>query len=235
MKSLAAAAMLSAAILTWATTSYAADTWVEGRHYFRVQPAQRTQVGPGKVEVAEAISYGCPACNRYLPIIADLKKRLPAQAQVVYVHASFNAQEQWPMFQRAFYTATAMGLVPKTHEAMFKAVWESDELAVVDVRSGALKKPPPTLEDVAKFYQRVAGTDPAKFLATAKSFSIDLNVKRADDWIKAAHVDQTPTFVINGKYRVTDRSAGGIPQLLEVVEWLVTREVAAVSASATPQ
>jgi protein dithiol oxidoreductase (disulfide-forming) len=224
------ALLASIALFMLTIPAYAADPWVEGKHYFRVQPAQRTTVARGKVEVAEAISYGCPACNRYLPIVADLKKRLPPQAEVVYVHASFNAAEQWPMFQRAFYAATAMGIVNKTHDAMFKAIWDTGELAVIDSRTGGLKKPPPTLDNVSKFYARTAGIDPQKFLATAKSFAVDLNVKRADEWIKAAHVDQTPTFVVNGKYRVTDRSAGGVPQLLEVIEWLVAREVASKPA-----
>jgi len=224
-----AAAILGTAMLAFVSQSYAADAWVEGRHYFRVQPAQRTNVAQGKVEVAEAISYGCPACNSYLPIMRDLKTRLPPQAEVVYVHASFNSAEQWPMFQRAFYTATALGVVPKTHEALFKAIWDTGELAVVDSRTGAIKKPPPTLEDVAKFYQRSAGVDPKKFLATAKSFSTDTNIKRAEEWMKAVRVNETPTFVINGKYRVTSTSAGGVEPLLNLIVWLVNKEVAAVS------
>ena len=227
MKSFAVAVIGIVAMLAWGAQSLAAETWVEGRHFYRIQPAQRTTVAPGKVEVAEAISYGCPACNDYLSFMADLKKQLPPQAEVVYVHASFNTAEQWPMFQRAFYTATAMGLVPKTHEAMFKAIWGTGELAVVDSRTGSLKKPPPTLEDVAQFYGRSASIDPKKFLATAKSFSIDLNIKRAEEWLKAARVDQTPTFVINGKYRMTDRSAGGRQQLAALIVWLVNREAAA--------
>jgi protein dithiol oxidoreductase (disulfide-forming) len=217
------------AMLVWGPYTTAAEQWVEGRHYYRVQPAQRTNVAAGKVEVAEAISYGCPACNEFLPFMADLKKQLPPSAEIVYVHASFNTSEQWPMFQRAFYTSTAMGLVPKTHEQMFKAIWATGELAVVDSRTGRLKQPPPTLDDVAQFYARTAGVDSKKFLATAKSFAVDVNIKRAEEWLKATRVDQTPTFVINGKYRVTDRSAGGRSQLAAVIVWLVNRELGAAS------
>jgi len=225
-----AGAVLGVALLVPVSHSNAAETWVEGKHYYRIQPAQRTNVAPGKVEVAEAISYGCPACNAYLPIVKDLRSRLPPQAEFAYVHASFNTAEQWPMFQRAFYAAKALGLVPKTHEAMFKAIWDTGELAVVDSKTGRIKNPPPTLEDVAKFYARTAGVDPKKFLDTAKSFATDANVRRADEWMKAARVNETPTFVINGKYRVTSTSAGGVEQLLNLIVYLVNREISASAA-----
>src|SRR5580693_2494828 len=39
--------------------------WVEGRNYVLLSPVQHTQVSPGKVEVLEVFSYGCPACNSF--------------------------------------------------------------------------------------------------------------------------------------------------------------------------
>jgi len=229
MRTFLAASLLGAAALLCASTGSAADRWIEGKHYFRIQPAQPTSVAPGKVEVAEVLSYGCPACNRFLPIMAQMKKRLPAQAQIAYVHASFNTAEQWPMFQRAFYTAQAMNILDKTHEAMFNAVWGRGELAVVEA-DGRARKPPPTLADVAKFYNRTAGVDPAKFLEMSKSFGVETSIRRAEGWMRAAQVDQTPTIIVNGKYRLHVTSAGGVNELLELVDWLVQRELQAASA-----
>ncbi len=215
--------------LLWSLTGSAA-TWVEGQHYFRVQPAQLTVVGPGKVEVAEAFSYGCPACNQFLPIMEAIEKQLPAQAQVVLVHASFNTAEQWPMFQRAFYTAQQLGLVEKTHESMFTAIWGGGPLAVVD-GSGRIKKPAPTIEDAAKWYAQKTGVDAKKFLEASQSFGVDSNIRRAEAWMKACRVDSTPTMVINGKYRLTVRSAGGVQQMIELIDWLVARELAGTTAA----
>ncbi|HEY6641374.1 thiol:disulfide interchange protein DsbA/DsbL [Povalibacter sp.] len=213
----------------WSLSGTAA-TWVEGQHYFRIQPAQLTTVAPGKVEVAEVLSYGCPACNSFLPIMKDIEKQLPSQAQVVFVHASFNTAEQWPMFQRAFYTAQQLGIVAKTHEAMFNAVWGRGELAVVDA-SGRPKKPAPTIEDVANWYARTAGIDAKKFLEASQSFAVDSNIRRAEAWMRACRIDQTPTMVINGKYRLTVRSAGGVKEMVELIDWLVMKELATTSAS----
>ena len=216
------------AAMALTASAQAQDRWVEGKHYFRIQPAQPTTVPAGKVEVDEVFSYGCPACDKFVPIAAQMKKQLPPQAQLVYVHASFNSAEQWPMFQRAFYTAQQLNLVAKTHDAMFNAVWgPNGELAIADPATGRIKMPPPKIEDVARFYAKVAGIDAKQFLDTSKSFAVDMNIRRAEAFMKAARVDQTPTIIVNGKYRLHVTSAGGPNQLLELVNYLVQKEVQA--------
>src|ERR1035438_4072585 len=48
--------------------------------------------GPqGKVEVMEVFSYGCPACNHFVPVMRKLKQSLPANAVVNFLPAGFNA------------------------------------------------------------------------------------------------------------------------------------------------
>jgi protein dithiol oxidoreductase (disulfide-forming) len=198
--------------------------WVEGKHYVRIQPALRTSVAPGKVEVAEAFSYGCIYCNMFLPTMDKIKASLPHNAEIVYVPASFNPSEQWPMFQRAFLAAQAMGILGKTHEQMFKAVWTTGELAVVDLKTNRIKQPGPTIEAAAKFYQRVAGVKAEQFLATANSFAVATKMKQADAWIKGAKVSGTPSLVVNGKYRVVLQAVRTTEDIVAVVNWLVAKE-----------
>jgi protein dithiol oxidoreductase (disulfide-forming) len=232
MRSFLSISLLSFVVLAFATPSHADERWVEGKHYFRIQPAQPTTVPPGKVEVTEVLSYGCPACFRFVPVVAQLKKQLPPQAQLTYVHASFNSAEQWPMFQRVFYTAQQMNILDKTHEATFRAVWGHDgELAVSDPATNRMKTPPPTIEDAAKFYEKTAGINAKQFLDTSKSFAVDMNIRRAETFMKAARVDQTPTFVVNGKYRAHTTSAGGVNELLELINFLVQKESVATAAA----
>jgi protein dithiol oxidoreductase (disulfide-forming) len=222
--------LLSALLALLPSLGYS-QQWVPGKHYFLVQPAQRTQIAAGKVEVAEAFSYGCPACARFHPLAEQLKAQLPTNAQLVYVPASFNAAESWPLFQRAFLTAQALGVLEKTHSALLDAVWKTGELAVVDQKTGRLKQPQPTLELVAAFYRRAAGVPEQQFLNTARSFSVESNIKRADAWMRACRIDQTPSFVVNGKYRLNVSSAGGVQQMLELIGWLVAKESAAGSTA----
>jgi thiol:disulfide interchange protein DsbA len=118
-------------------------------------------------------------------------------------------------------------VVDKTHDAMFDAAWKTGELATYDLQAGKPKPREawPTLDDVAKFYAKY-GVDPKQFLGVANSFSVNIQMKRADDLMKAYGVDSTPTIVVNGKYRLTVISAGGAPQTIELTQWLVAKEAA---------
>jgi thiol:disulfide interchange protein DsbA len=205
-------------------SSREATNWTEGKHYFLVNPARVPSVAPGKVEVTEVFSYGCPACNIFVPVMHKLKQTLPANAVLTYLPASFNPSEDWPMFQLAFCTAQALGVAEQTNDAMFDAVWKTGELAVIDPVTQRIKSHLPTLEDAARFYNRVAGVPIDKFLSTAKSFAVDTKVRSAEDAIQAYRVDRTPTIIVNGKYRLHAESAGGNDELIELVKWLVVKE-----------
>jgi thiol:disulfide interchange protein DsbA len=204
--------------------AHAATEWTEGKQYFLIIPARPTSVAPGKVEVTEVFSYGCPACNLFVPVMHELKQALPSNAVLTYLPASFNPAEDWPMFQVAFFTAQALGVAEQTHDAMFDAVWKTGELAILDPTSQHIKDRLPTLEDAARFYNRRAGVPVDKFLSTAKSFAVDTKVRSAEDAIQAYRVDRTPTIVVNGKYRLQVESAGGTDKLIELVKWLVAKE-----------
>jgi len=206
------------------SVTHAATVWTEGKHYFLVNPPKIPAVAPGKVEVTEVFSYGCPACNLFVPVAHKLQQSLPANALLTYLPASFNPSEDWPMFQLAFCTAQALGLADQTHDAMFDAVWKTGELAVSDPATQRIKGHLPTIEDAARFYNRRTGVPIDKFLSTAKSFAVDVKVRSAEDAIQAYRVDRTPTIIVNGKYRLHVESAGGTDQLVELVNWLVAKE-----------
>ena len=217
------AVLVSTALFSLGTAAQAAN-WVAGKHYSVIPQAQRTNVAPGKVEVMEVFSYGCPACNAFRPTMKKLKASLPASAQLVYLPASWNNAEAWPMFQRAYLTAASMGVAEKAHDAMFDAIWTTGELGVSDPQTRRLKTKLPTIEDAAKFYQRVTGVKAADFVAASKSFGVDLKMRQADSQIVAMQVSGTPTLVINGKYRVNNENLSGGDEIIELVKYLVARE-----------
>ena len=200
--------------------------WVEGKNYFVIDPAQPTS-HPGKIEVTEVFSYACPACNGFHSTADQIAKSLPPNAVMNYLAASFRPDENWPVFQRAFYAAQALGVVDKTHDAMFDAAWKTGELSTYDLNAGKPKPKDawPTIDDIAKFYAKY-GVDPKEFVGIANSFSINTQMKRADELMKAYGVDSTPTMIIDGKYRFTATSAGGYAQSIELTQWLVAKEAA---------
>jgi thiol:disulfide interchange protein DsbA len=225
------ATLLLLAMLLAATTAQAQMKWVAGKHY-TIVPTQRTQVPAGKIEVLEVFSYGCPACNQFRPAMKQIAAALPKNAQIAYLPASWNAAEAWPMFQRAYITAQSLGVADKSHEAMYDAIWTSGELAVVEPNSRRLKTKLPTIEDAAKFYQRVAGVKPQDFVTASKSFGVDLKIKQAEQQIKAMQIPSTPTLVVAGKYRVNNEAFRSVEEIIELVNFLVAKETPAKAAAA---
>jgi len=207
-----------------AASSQGPAKWVEGTNYFRVKPAQPTTT-PGKIEVLDVFSYACPACNSFEPTLNKLKAALPADAKMAYLPAAFNPGEDWPVFQRAFLAAQSLGIVDKTHDAVYDAIWRDGTLAIADKNSHRLlpRDMQPTIQDVAKFYTRFGVKEDA-FLATANSFTVESAMKRSDSQIQDYQVDGTPTLIVNGKYRVTPESAGGYLQTIDLVLYLVSQE-----------
>jgi thiol:disulfide interchange protein DsbA len=195
------------------STVFAADaaapaTWEAGKNYFLVDPPQPTASGD-KVEVLEVFSYACPHCAHFQPTAEEIRKSLPAGAVFVYMPAVFNPS--WEPYARAYYTAESLGVLDQTHQELFDAL-HRDHL------------PMRTIDDLATFYAE-HGVDKAKFIAMSGSFEVESKLQRASQIVKADGVDGTPSIIVNGKYRVTGVSAGGYPQMVQVVDFLVQKEL----------
>jgi thiol:disulfide interchange protein DsbA len=215
---------LAAGLVLAARDVQGAEKWVEERHYFKLSSPQPA-LPAGAVAVTEIFSYGCPACNRFLPFMQSIEKNAPANVRVDYLPASWLPAENWPVFQRAYLTAKALGVAHKAHEAMFSAIWKTGELAIVDARTGRAKSSLPSMQDVARFYQRVTGVPTSRFIEISTSFSVDAEKSRCDALIKTFRVDSTPTIIVNGTYRLDPISAGGDPQAVDLTHWLVQQSL----------
>jgi protein dithiol oxidoreductase (disulfide-forming) len=203
----------------------AAPAWTEGRDYFVLKQPQPTQVAPGSVEVLEVFSYGCPACNGFQPIMELLKKSLPPNAQIAYLPAAFNKAEDWPMYQRAYFAAQALGIADRTHQLMFDAVWKTGELANIDGQTQRLRSPQPSIEQAARAYARWTGVKPDDFLGMANSFTVDGKMRAADEEIFAMQVPSTPCIVVDGRYRIAE-GIRAPEQLIALVRFLVAKDTA---------
>jgi thiol:disulfide interchange protein DsbA len=189
--------------------------WQAGLDYFLIEPAQ--PVAGDKIQVTEVFSYACPHCAHFQPYAEELKSKLPATAQFDLLPATF--QPPWEPFARGFYAAKSLGLLDKTHQALFDALHRDHQ-------------PLRTIEDLANLFYANYGANPATFLSTATSFVVEGEMARGNDLVRLYHIDATPTLVIDGKYRVTAISDRGIgfPEMVQIALDLVKQEAAAKKA-----
>ena len=192
---------------------------VAGTDYIEIAGGQPFQPGTGKIEVVEVFGYTCPHCASFEPLVSAWKAKLPSDVQFTSVAAPFGGY--WTPYAKAFYTAEAMDLVGKTHDAMFRAIHVERSLPV---------QPLPTPEQIAGFYAKY-GANPQQFISTMSSFAVDAKLKRAEQFITRSGVESTPTIVVDGKYRVT---APTLEDTLRVAEHLIAQERAAQASRSTP-
>lgn len=181
---------------------------VEGTDYFVISGGQPYQASPGKIEVVEVFGYTCPHCAEFEPLVSAWADKLPADVQFTPVAAPFGGI--WLPYAKAFYTAQAMGLAEKSHDAVFRALHLDRTLP-----------PQPTPEQLGEYYAQF-GADPQQFASTMQSFAINAKVNRAQQFLQRSGVDSTPTMVVAGKYRVPVTK--DFNDLLRVTEHLVARE-----------
>ena len=185
---------------------------VAGQDYLPITPAQAT---PGdQVVVTEVFSYACPHCADFQPYANELKGKLPKGAKFALLPAVFNAM--WEPYARGFYAAQSMGLVDKTHQALFDAIHRDHE-------------PLRTIQDLANLFYANYGASPGEFLSTATSFVIEGELAAGNQKVREWQVDATPTLIIDGKYRVTANADRGIgfQQMVQIALQLVDQELAA--------
>ncbi len=200
---------------------------VEGTDYVVVPNGQPFDTPPGKVEVVEFFGYVCPFCAGVEPQVAAMRAKLPPDVNFVLIPAAFGGP--WDNYAKAFYTAEAMGLVQKTHEAMFRAIHIDHSLK----GEGGMDTP----EEIAAFYANY-GADPKQFVSSMQSFAIATKINRARQYMTAAYAngDQmgTPTFLVNGKYRVKGKSADDMFRIINQLIRIERAKLAGATPAAAP-
>jgi protein dithiol oxidoreductase (disulfide-forming) len=191
----------------------------EGKDYFLIDPPVASDAN--KVVVTEVFSYACPHCAHFQPYVEQLKSQLPARAEFDLLPAVF--QPGWEPFARGFYTAKSMGLVDKTHQALFDAIHRDHQ-------------PLRSLEDLANLFYSNYGANPGSFVSTATSFVVEGELSHGSQLVHDYQVDATPTLIIDGKYRVVANSENGVgfPEMVATTLQLVQKEMATKKPVAAP-
>lgn len=157
---------------------------LEGRDWRPLAPPRPGGV-PGKIEVLEFFSYGCPHCHEFDPLLTNWRKTLPADVVFRRVPVSFG-RPQWAALGRLYLTLAALGLADKLDPAVFEAI-HNQRIA---------------LHDEAKRNDWLAkqGVDVTQFNNTWKSFGVESQAKRAEQQSEAFKVAGVPALAIDGRY-----------------------------------
>lgn len=189
----------------------AENEYVAGQHYIELETPVRT-ADPSKVEVTEMFGYPCPHCNTFEPMLNAWHHKQADDVDFKRVPVVFG--RSWEPMARAYYTAELLKAVDKTHQPMFDAVHLQ-------------KKRFRNVEELADFYASL-GVDKEKFEKTFNSFAVNTKLGQGDSKVRSYQVDGVPSLVVNGKYRITAATAGGQKEMLDVVNYLVEKERAAL-------
>jgi len=185
---------------------------VAGSDYVEIAGGTPFEPASGKIEVVEIFSYTCPHCASFEPMIKAWRAKQTADVKFTPVAGPFAAN---PLpFAKAFYAAQSLGLLDRTHDAMFRALHIDQSL------------PAMTADDakIAAFYAKY-GVDAKQFANTMSSFAVDAKFKRGVQFMQRSGVESSPSIIVNGKYRVIGKT---LEDTLRITTHLVAQERAAL-------
>jgi len=183
------------------------DGYKLGVDYFELETPYATG-NETQVVVYEFFGYTCPHCFHFEPFLE--KWAADKSDYTVLKRVPLNFQPAWAIFQQAFLTAETMGVVDQTHMQLFKALHEEH-------------KKFRTIDELATWYENEAGIEKDAFLSTAESFILDSAQRKADNMGFKMQITATPSLVVNGKYKVSNKIKDR-DETLKVLKYLVKKE-----------
>jgi len=175
--------------------SVSAAQFQEGTHY-KVLELEKSS----KPVVTEFFSFYCPHCNSFEPIIAQLKKKIPADAKFQKNHVSFMGGNMGMSMSKAYATMIALKVEDKMVPVMFRRIHD-------------LNQPPRNDEELRQIFLD-EGVDAKKFDSAFKGFAVDSMVRRFDKQFKDSGLSGVPAVVVNNKYLVESGSIQSLDSAL---------------------
>lgn len=188
-------------------TVRAAPALKEGIDFSPVNPPQPGDT-PGKIEVLEFFSYGCPHCREMHPHVMGWAARLPKDVVFQRVPVSFG-RAAWANLVKLYYSLEVEGLLAGHDQAVFDAIHQQRinlfaDKAIFD-------------------WLGSRGVDKEKFRATFASFGIGSKLARAETLTANYKVDAVPRLVVAGRYNVLGNNAKSYNDFLVIADALIDK------------
>ena len=187
-----------------------AEGFDEGIEYTQIKSPVTTS-NPDKVVVTEVFWYGCPHCFRLEPYVKPWKQNLPEG--VVFEQVPSVLNPRWMEHARAFLSLQMMGETERVHDKIFDAI---------HLQKKALNN----VDEMASFLAE-QGIDEKKFREHYHSFPVDTQLRKNRQLEKKYGHNGVPAIIVNGKYLTVASMAGSNARMMQVVDFLVQKELAA--------
>lgn len=202
------ACLIPLLLLAFTPASHSAGEIKEGINYQRVQPAQPT-ASSERVEVLEMFWYGCPHCHRFQTHIDRWLETKPDN--VDYYRLPVILRENWAIHARAFFTASALGVLDKIHKPFFEAIHNQKRRLASE-------------KSLMEFFAE-HGVSNDDFNKVFNSFAVNSKVRRAHQIARKYGIQGTPSVVVNGKYRIdTGMGKQGFRGVIKTIDHLIALE-----------
>lgn len=175
-----------------------------GREFILLNPAQPTD-DPGKIEVVEFFSYGCPHCADFNPLLNQWAAKLPADVVLRKVPVTFG-RAAWSNIGKLYYALELTGDLKRLESDVFKAI-HKERTNLFDEKS--------ILSWVA-----ARGVDRQKFADAFGSFGVQSKLRRGDQLAAAYKIEGVPALGVDGKFLI---GSLGFDQQLAVADKLIAR------------
>jgi len=192
------------ALLSGIAVSHAAPP-TEGREFQVLEPARPT--ARGKIEVLEFFYYGCAVCYEAEPHLARWQRA--AGPDVVLHRVPAVSNESWEPLARAYFALEAMGELDRLHWPLFdNHHFDGREL---------------DKEENLIAWLAANGVDIARFKLERASVDTRQKIEYARRMGGMHQVRAVPTLVVGGRYATSARMAGGVKEMIAVLDFLVER------------
>ena len=187
-----------------------AQQFVEGKDYVKVNTPVKS-ANPDKVMVTEMFWYGCPHCFRFEPYVDKWRQTMPEGADFELLPSVLNPG--WMEHARAYFALQQMGATDKVHKKLFNAIHLQ-------------RKRLNSIDTLAAFVAQ-QGVNEKEFRDHYHSFPVDTLVRKSRQKEKKYGHQGVPAVIVNGKYRTSGSMAGSNARMIEVIDYLVKKELAA--------
>lgn len=189
--------------------------FVEGEHYSLVEKPRRVRTD--KIEVMEFFSYGCIHCYNFDPELSDWVESNSDKINFIRTPAISN--DFWRLLGRNYYTMEKLGILEKYHMPFFREVH--------DVKRN--------FSSPKRFFDYFdgKGTTDEEYAKAFNSPEVSRKMTVADQMGRRLLVSSVPTIIVHGKYMVRITRNVGVSRMLEVMDFLVDKELAEKQAVST--